>query len=96
VGFWLARAVVLGLPLGAAGALSRRPGLIGLLAALTVPVGAALNMVVLPVRSGVPGESSAAGWAELTVWVAASAGAALVLVRFWRRRSRARSALAVS
>ena len=95
VGFWLVRAVVLGLPLGVAGALARRPGVVGLLAALTVPVGAALNMVVLPVRNGLPGESSAAGWAELTVWVAASGGAALVLVRFWLR-SRPRSAVAAS
>jgi len=36
---WLARAVVFGLPLGVAGALARRPGPVGLLAALTVPAG---------------------------------------------------------
>ena len=86
VGYWLIRAVVFGLPLGAAGALARRPGPAGLVAGLIVPLGAAANMVLFPVHTGLPGESSANRWAELTVWVAAVAGAALVTARFVRRR----------
>jgi hypothetical protein len=48
VRFWWVRSLVLGLPLGAVGATIRRPGPVGVLASLVVPVGAALNMVVLP------------------------------------------------
>jgi len=86
VGYWLLRAVVFGLPLGVAGALARRPGVVGLLAGLILPLGAAMNMVVFPLRSGLAGESSAAGWAQLSVWVAAITGAALVVLRFVRAR----------
>lgn len=86
VGYWAVRAVVFGLPLGLAGAVARRPGWLGLLAALTIPVGAAMNMVVFPLRSGLPGESSAAGWAQGTVWAVAGAGAAAVVLRFVRAR----------
>lgn len=46
--YWLIGSVVLGPPLGVAGALIRRPGATGVLAALVVPAGAALQMVVLP------------------------------------------------
>ncbi|MEV6602372.1 hypothetical protein AB0M36_36800 [Actinoplanes sp. NPDC051346] len=89
VGYWLVRAVVFGLLLGIAGALARRRGAVGFLAALTVPVGAAMNMVVFPLRSGLPGESSAAGWAQATVWVAAASGAAVAILRLltWARRT---------
>ncbi|WP_250038080.1 hypothetical protein [Paractinoplanes maris] len=59
-------------------------GPIGLLPLLTIPVGAALNMVVLPVRNGLPGESSAAAWAEATTWVLAAAGVATAAVRYAR------------
>ncbi|MFG2107741.1 transposase [Micromonospora chersina] len=45
--FWLVASLVSGLPLGAVGASIRRPGPVGILAALVAPVGAALNMVVL-------------------------------------------------
>jgi hypothetical protein len=90
VGYWMVRAVVFGLPLGAAGALARRPGPVGLLAGLIVPAGAAANMVVLPVRQGLPGESSAAAWAESTVWVAVAIGTVLVVLRFVRGSARGR------
>lgn len=45
---WWVASVVLGGPLGAVGACVTRPGPIGLLARVTVPVGAAVQMVVLP------------------------------------------------
>jgi hypothetical protein len=85
IGYWVARALVFGLPLGVAGALARRPGPIGFLARLTVPVGTAMSMVMFPMRTGRPGESSAAIWAELTIW------AAVVVVTFrlvWIQRRR--------
>jgi hypothetical protein len=74
---WLVRSVVLGLPLGAVGATIRRPGVAGVLAALVVPVGAALNMVVLPP----PAESPAAGLVMVTVWGAAAAAVVMVVAR---------------
>lgn len=43
---WFAAAVVLGAPLGLIGALARRPGTTGLVAALVVPAGAALEPLV--------------------------------------------------
>ncbi|MER7207850.1 hypothetical protein ABZ470_19690 [Streptosporangium sp. NPDC020072] len=45
---WWVAGVVLGAPLGAVGACAVRPGAIGLLARMVVPVGAAVQMVVLP------------------------------------------------
>ncbi|MFB7289742.1 hypothetical protein [Actinacidiphila glaucinigra] len=47
--------------LGMTGAAVRRPGLLGLLAALTVPVGAAVQMVVLPPRPHVTVAPAIAG-----------------------------------
>ncbi|MEV5571783.1 hypothetical protein AB0L06_17160 [Spirillospora sp. NPDC052269] len=45
---WWVAGVVLGSPLGLVGAYARRPTVVGLLARLTVPVGAATQMLVLP------------------------------------------------
>ncbi|MET8233053.1 hypothetical protein ABZS77_20525 [Micromonospora sp. NPDC005298] len=73
--FWLVASVVLGLPLGAVGAIIRRPGPVGILATLVAPVGAALNMVVLPP----PAESPVADSVMLTVWGAAATATVLVL-----------------
>jgi hypothetical protein len=87
VAYWVIRAVVFGPPLGVAGALARRPGTVGFLAGLTVPVGAALNLLVLPPGSGAPGESSATAYAELSVWAAAAVGAAALTLRFSRDRA---------
>jgi hypothetical protein len=75
VRFWLVGAVALGLPLGAVGATIRRPGPVGVLAALVVPVGAAANMVVLPP----PKESPVAGLVLLTVWGAAATATVLIV-----------------
>jgi len=77
VRFWLAASVLLGLPLGTVGATIRRPGPIGVLAALVVPVGAALNMVVLPP----PQASAVAESVRLTVWGAAAIATVMVMAR---------------
>ncbi|GDY33337.1 hypothetical protein GTS_49700 [Gandjariella thermophila] len=83
--FWWARSLALGAPLGAVGATIRRPGLGGVLAALVVPVGAALNVIVLPP----PADSLMAKPVLLTVWGAATTAAVLIVARAIRaRRSR--------
>jgi hypothetical protein len=82
--FWLERALVLGMPLGAVGVLARRGGLAGALAALVVPAGAVLNLIVLPL----PSESRMAGPVEVTIGVGAIAGVALIVVRLVRERTR--------
>ncbi|MFF3733969.1 hypothetical protein ACFYXM_27600 [Streptomyces sp. NPDC002476] len=78
---WWVAGLPLGLILGAVGAAIRRPGLIGLLAALTVPVGAAVQMVVLP-----PGphltSTPATLLAEVVVWTGAALGAGWAVHRF--------------
>ncbi|WP_446218838.1 hypothetical protein [Micromonospora sp. IBHARD004] len=82
--FWLVASLVLGLPLGAVGATIRRRGPVGVLAALVAPVGAALNMVVLPP----PAESPVAELAMLTVWGAAATATVLVVACAVRARRR--------
>ena len=84
--FWSVRAIAFGAPLGVAGVIARRGGWLGLIAAFTVPVGAMANMVILPIHRGLTGESSADGWAQLGVWIAALAGSTLVIIRFARSR----------
>ncbi|MFD7206273.1 hypothetical protein [Streptomyces sp. NPDC059893] len=83
--WWLVMGLPLGLILGAVGALTRRPGMTGLIAALIVPAGAAVQMMVLPV-----GESFTtplpAIVAEAIVWTGAALGAVWALYRFWRER----------
>ncbi|WP_327129397.1 hypothetical protein [Streptomyces sp. NBC_01727] len=75
----------MGLILGAVGALAGQPGMTGLIAALIVPAGAAVQMVVLP-----PGEyfttSLPAIVAEVIVWTGAVFGAVWASYRFWRER----------
>ncbi len=80
--FWLIAGVLLGPALGAAGALIRCPAPVGTLAALLVPAGASLQMVVLPP----PSESLMAQPVRLTVWVAAAVAAAVLIDRGTRRR----------
>ncbi|MFD4768607.1 hypothetical protein [Streptomyces niveus] len=67
------------------GAAIRRPGLIGLLAALTVPVGAAVQMMVLPPRPHLT-LTPAIVLAEVIVWTAAVSGAGWAVHRFWVER----------
>ena len=91
--WWWPASVVLGPPLGAAGASIGRPGVIGLLAGLTVPVGATIQMVLLfpsdPLLA-----TPAEDWARAITLVAAAVGAGVVVARFMTRSrpsSRARS-----
>jgi hypothetical protein len=87
--WWLA-SVVCGPALGAIGAYARRPGLVGLLAGLAIPVGAAVQMIVLPPAGGSPIETAPESWARLVVVGAASAAAAVVVARFVLVESRRR------
>jgi hypothetical protein len=82
--FWLVRALVLGMPLGAVGVLVRRGGIAGALAALIVPAGAVLNLIVLPL----PDESRMAVPAKVTIWSGAVLGVVLIVVRLLRERTR--------
>ncbi|WP_157437823.1 hypothetical protein [Actinoplanes subtropicus] len=84
VRFWLVRALVLGMPLGALGVLARRGGITGALAALVVPLGAVLNLIVLPL----PGDSRMAGPVAVTIWTGAVLGVVLILLRLVRERMR--------
>lgn len=85
--WWLA-SVVFGPGLGAVGAYMRRPGVRGLLAGLTVPAGATVQMLVLPPGAETPIETPAMKWARLIVVAAAAVGAAVVLTRFFAERRR--------
>ena len=73
--YWLIASVVLGPGLGIAGALIRRRGVVGTIAALLVPAIAALQMVLLPPDS----ESLMALPVRLTVWIAAAAASVWVV-----------------
>ena len=58
--------------------------MLGLLAGLTVPVGAALEMVWLPRWSGAePG----LGWARAVIGAAAAVGAGVAVVRYLRTQT---------
>jgi hypothetical protein len=78
--WWLA-SVVFGSVLGAVGATIRRPGVIGLLAGLTVPVGAIVQMIFLPPGSGLI-VHPAAIWARVIVLVAATVSIGVIVTRF--------------
>ncbi len=86
LGYWFAASLLLGPVLGAVGALSKSPRITGLLAALTVPVGAALQMLLLP--PGFDGRivRPEAVWARTFVWAAAAALAAAAVARYLRQR----------
>ncbi|MFB9249320.1 hypothetical protein ACFFWE_13840 [Sphaerisporangium melleum] len=87
---WWVAAIVLGVPLGAIGACARRPGAVGLLARLTVPVGAAVQMVVLP-----PGKNEVIrDIGQAVVWTAAAATVCFVMIRFLLVERRPRPATA--
>ncbi|MFD6329474.1 hypothetical protein ACFWGI_07870 [Streptomyces niveus] len=82
---WMLVGLPVGVVLGAVGAAIRRPGLIGLLAALTVPVGAAVQMIVMPPRPHLT-LTPAIVLAEVIVWTAAVCGAGWAVHRFWVER----------
>lgn len=75
---WWVTSVIFGAPLGAVGACVQRSGVLGLLARSAVPVGAAVQMIVLP-----PGRNEViATIGQVTVWTAAAAGIGSAVVRF--------------
>lgn len=84
--FWWLASVVLGPVLGVVGASIKRPGVIGLLAGLTLPVGATVQMIWL--TGNPPPEVSpepAMDWARAIVWVATAVGAGVIIARFGAR-----------
>lgn len=80
--FWLALSMLLGMPLGAVGAAIRSPGWVGVVAALVVPLGAALGVVVDPPAV----ESPAAVAVRFAVWAAAAVAVVMVVTRAVRAR----------
>ncbi|MEU6341616.1 hypothetical protein ABZ883_11795 [Streptomyces sp. NPDC046977] len=89
---WCVAALLFGSVLGAVGASTRRRGVAGLVASLTVPVGAALQMVVLPPGPALLPLSPPAVLARTVVWVAAALGAAWALHRYWTEQRSGRRA----
>ncbi|WP_425460199.1 hypothetical protein [Herbidospora galbida] len=80
---WWIAAVVFGVPLGVVGACAHLPGVVGLLAGLTLPVGAAVQMVLLP-----PGRNEVVrDIGQAVVWTAAALFAVFVVIRVARRES---------
>ena len=86
--WWLA-SLVFGAVLGAIGGSIRRPGLVGLLAGLTVPVGATVEMILLPREGAAFGiVNPVYDWLRPVVWaVAAAVTAGLVALSLADRRS---------
>jgi hypothetical protein len=83
--YWLVGSALLGPPLGLAGALTGRPGPVGVVAALIVPAGAALQMALLPP----PPDSRMAQPVQHSVWIAAVVVTAVVAAHRGHRRSAA-------
>jgi hypothetical protein len=83
--YWAVAALLLGPALGAVGAAIGRPGRVGLFAALTVPVGAAVQMVVMPPRPHLT-LTPAIVLAEAVVWTGAALGVVLAVRRFRTER----------
>jgi hypothetical protein len=73
--YWLIGSVLLGPPLGTVGALIRRTGPTGTVAALLVPAGAALQMALLPP----PPDSRMAEPVQLSIWIAAAVATGLIV-----------------
>jgi hypothetical protein len=86
---WWFASVVCGSVLGTVGAYGRRPGVLGLLAGLTIPIGATTQMIVHPPGPGGPMATPAESWARLLVVAAAAVGAAAVITRFGLGRAAA-------
>lgn len=80
--YWWLVALLVGPPLGAVGACIGRRGVAGVLAALTVPLGAAVQMALLAPGLEVALVPVEAIWARWIVWIAATVIAVSVLVRF--------------
>jgi hypothetical protein len=81
VRMWALLAVVVGPALGLAGALVRRPGMVGLVAVLVVPVGVVVEMVGLRRLSGETfAVDPALAWAQAAMVVGAILGGCSALV----------------
>ncbi len=79
--WWLA-SLVFGAVLGAIGGSIRRPGLVGLLAGLAVPVGATVEMILLPREGAAFGVVNPVyDWLRPVVWAAAAAVTAGLVAR---------------
>ncbi|MEV7432329.1 hypothetical protein [Streptomyces griseoviridis] len=87
---WVMVSVPFGSVLGAIGAAARRPGAVGLLAALTVPAGAAAQMLLIPPRPHLTVTASIVV-AETVVWTGAALGTALAVRRFLLQRRTSRT-----
>ncbi|MET9919162.1 hypothetical protein ABZZ04_18985 [Streptomyces sp. NPDC006435] len=83
--YWAVAALLFGPALGAVGAAVRRPGPVGLFAALTVPLGAAAQMIVMPPRPHLTLTPSIV-LAEAVVWTSAVLGVVLAVRRFRAQR----------
>lgn len=81
--WWLGSAIF-GPVLGCIGAYARRPGVVGLLAGLVIPIGAAAQMVLMPPGGAVTGSTTTS--ARIVVVVIAAVWAAAVVGRFLTRR----------
>lgn len=88
VRMWTILAVLAGPLLGLAGALARRSGLVGMIAALVVPVGAAVEMLVLRSLGSVTFRIDPwQAWAQTAVVIAAAAGAVVAVRRALKSRT---------
>jgi hypothetical protein len=72
--YWLIGSVLFGPPLGAVGALTWRTGPIAIVAALLIPAGAALQVLLLPP----PPDSRMAEPVQLSIWIAAAVSTVLI------------------
>ncbi|SFY32925.1 hypothetical protein OH786_33720 [Streptomyces atratus] len=79
---WWAASMLFGSVLGVVGAAIERPGVTGLLAGLTVPVGGAAQMIALPPRPGLTFTQETV-LAEVLIWTALVVGAGWTVHRFW-------------
>ncbi len=78
---WLLASLLFGPPLGAVGATIKDHGVIGLLARLTVPVGAIVEMTFMPPEIFLIGRPTATS-VRVIVCAAAAMGVAVILIRF--------------
>lgn len=78
--FWWLASGILGTPLGVVGANIRRPGIIGLFAKLTLPVGATVQMIWL--ANEPLGTDPALDWARMIVWVVAGVAVGAAITQF--------------
>ncbi|MFJ7200210.1 MULTISPECIES: hypothetical protein [unclassified Streptomyces] len=79
---WWAASVPFGSVLGVVGSAIERPGVTGLLAGLTVPLGGAAQMIALPPRPGLTFTQETV-LAEVLIWAALAVCAGWAVHRFW-------------